>query len=123
MDKQSISSVEYYKNNTNKIDEYNFANLFNIVKNNEKYYYNLVKTIHFINQDKISTVHYSTYQILETDTWTSLSFKFYNTYKLWWIICKFNDIKNPFEKLSAGTYIKIPTQKLVNNILGAIRSN
>jgi hypothetical protein len=95
-DKIIVSSQEYFKNNNNKIDEYNFANIFNIVDIDKKSYFNITKTISFVNVDKISPELYLNYKITPLDTWPNLSFKFYNTYKLWWLICKFNNIKNPF---------------------------
>jgi hypothetical protein len=95
-DKKVVSAQEYFKNNSNKIDEYNFANIFNIVDIDKKSYFNITKTITFVNTDKISPELYLNYTITPLDTWTNLSFKFYNTYKLWWLICKFNNIKNPF---------------------------
>lgn len=123
MDKKTVSAQEYFKNSNYSIDEYNLANLFNVVDIDKKSYYNITKTIKFINVDQISSSAYMIYQVLDNDTWTNLSFKFYNTYKLWWLICKFNNIQNPFLDLQVGTLIKIPNQKLVQNILSAIRSN
>lgn len=123
MDKKTVTAQQYFKNSEFSIDEYNLANLFNVVDLDKKSYYNITKTINFINIDKISSSAYMLYQVLDNDTWTNLSFKFYNTYKLWWLLCKFNNIQNPFTDLTAGKLIKVPTQKLVQNILSAIRQS
>ena len=122
IDKKTISSQQYFKNTGFKIDEYKMSNICNVVDIDKNSYFNITKTIKFVNMEQISPNAYMTYQILETDTWTNLSFKFYNTYKLWWLICKFNNIKNPFTDLTVGTVIKIPTPKLVQNILLMIRT-
>jgi hypothetical protein len=42
---------------------------------------------------------------------------------LWWLICKFNNVKNPFTDLTVGAVIKIPTPKLVEKILLTLRTN
>jgi nucleoid-associated protein YgaU len=82
-----------------KLNKYDFANLFNVVELGEKSYFNISKTISFANNDTILPSYYTTYKIKATDSWTGISFQFYNTIKLWWLICKFNNINNPFEEL------------------------
>jgi hypothetical protein len=52
-----------------------------------------------------------------------ISFKFYDTTKLWWLLCKFNDIKNPFSELEAGQIIRVPKQEIVNSILNILKTN
>jgi hypothetical protein len=64
MDKKTVSSYEYFKNNLNKIDEFNFANFFNVVDIDKNSYFNITKTINFVNTDKISPNAYMSYQIL-----------------------------------------------------------
>lgn len=106
---------------TNKLDTYNFANLFNVVEIGENSYFNICKTIHFENQDSIPETYYFDYEITVSDTWTNISFKFYNTIKLWWLICKFNNVKNPFTELTAGKILKIPVNELMENVLDVIQ--
>jgi hypothetical protein len=64
MDKKTVSSTEYFKNDLNKIDEYNFANFLNVVDIDKKSYFNITKTVNFINVDKISPNGFMSYQIL-----------------------------------------------------------
>lgn len=108
--------------NTNKLDMYNFANLFDVVELGEKSYFNINKTINFKNLDYIPPSEYTVYEVIFGDSWTNISYKFYGTIKLWWIICKFNDIKNPFEELLPGSFLKIPNENLVKIVLTNIRS-
>ena len=49
--------------------------------------------------------------------------KFYKTVKLWWVICKFNNIKNPFTELLPGTFIKVPNEEIVKQILLMLGNN
>lgn len=104
-----------------KLDQYNFANLFNVINLGEKSYFNINKTILFENMDDIPLSYYSSYIIKSGDSWTGISFKFYKTIKLWWLICKVNNIKNPFFELTPGKNIKILDISIINDILQSIK--
>ena len=112
-----------FKGELNPLDENNFANLFSVVYLGNNSYFNINKTINIKNVNDIDSSKYFTYEIVEGDTWTSISFKFYNTYKLWWLICKFNNIINPFTELTVGTFIKILKPNYADMILKNIRDN
>jgi len=86
--------------NMTKLDKYDLANLFNVVNKGELSYFNLCKNIYFDNIDSMSSDTVYDYIIIEDDSWTNISYKFYGTYKLWWLICKFNHIKYPFDELT-----------------------
>ena len=84
------------------LDNYNFANLFNVVNKGEKSYFNLCRSIYFDIED-ISPDLITVYEVAEGDTWTNISYRNFGTIKLWWLICKFNNIKNERnEMLSYG---------------------
>ena len=120
--KTSISITQFNKKNQLNIDEYNFANFFQIVDCGQKSYFNISKTLNFINMDKVSPEYYGIYEVRQYDTWTNISFKHYNTYKLWWLICKFNNIVNPFTQLIPGSYIKIPKESFVRDIIRLLKA-
>lgn len=105
-----------------KLDKYNFANLFDVVELGEKSYFNIGKTIVFENVEYIPEGSYYVYEVKFGDSWTNISYKYYNTIKLWWIICKFNSIENPFEELQPGIIIKIPNENLVQTVLTNINT-
>ena len=48
-----IKNNVFDKNYTQKLDNYNFANLFNVVELGENSYFNISKTIRFDNVDNI----------------------------------------------------------------------
>ena len=106
-----------------QLDKYEYSNLFNVINKGEMSYFNLCKNIYFKNINYMSPDDVKEYVILEDDSWTNISYKFYNTYKLWWLICKFNNISNPFNELIAGKIIKIPSQEIVDSILDLIKEN
>jgi hypothetical protein len=99
------------------LSEYNFANLFNVVQLGEKSYFNISKTLRFDNIQDIPEQYFNVYELKETDTWTGISYIYYGTISLWWLICKFNDIKNPFTEVLPGKIIKIPVKQIVDKIL------
>jgi nucleoid-associated protein YgaU len=57
---------------------------------------------------KTDTV-YTMYTVKKNDTFDSLALEFYNNPTLFWIICSFNNIQDPFSKLIPGQLIKIPS--------------
>ena len=52
------------------------------------------------------------------DTYDSIALKYYNNPTLYWVICDFNRIQDPFSEIEIGTLIKIPT---ISNISFATR--
>ena len=51
---------------------------------------------------------FTTYKVKKNDTLDSLALEFYNNPTLYWIICSFNRIQDPFTQLIEGQTIKIP---------------
>ena len=100
-----------------QLDKYNFARMFDVVQRGNNSYFNLCKTIRFTNIDTMLPKYYANYQVKPKDTWTNLSYKFFNTYKLWWLLCKFNNVVDPFKELEAGKIIKIPTMEVARQII------
>lgn len=52
---------------------------------------------------------YSLYKVQQGDTYDKLALEFYNNPTLYWIICSFNRINDPYSVPEEGTYIKIPS--------------
>lgn len=107
----------------NQLDKFNMANMFDVIQRGPNSYFNISKTIIFNNVEFIEPENFYQYQLKETDTWTGISFKYYKTYKLWWLICKFNDIKNPFRQIIPGKIIKIPSLQLMQTVLSQLANN
>lgn len=51
---------------------------------------------------------YTSYKVVKNDTYDSIALYFYNNPTLYWIICSFNHIQDPFTKPLEGTLLKIP---------------
>jgi hypothetical protein len=85
----------------NKLSRYsNFPFFFHTI--DKKYIYG--KTSH-LKSDTIYTEH----TISPTDTIDKLALYYYNNPTLFWIICDFNRINDPYIKLVPGDKIKIPS--------------
>jgi len=80
---------------------------------------NIWKIISTSDADSIS--FYDEYIIQDYDRWDSISQKFYETPFLWWLICNYNKIKDPFVGLVAGEKIKIIKRDLITNIMFQLR--
>ena len=106
-----------------RLSNENFANFFNVSQKGNNYIYNINKTIYFDNITSLSPNYYEKYTIQLNDQWTTISFKFYGTIELWWIICKINNIKDPSTELIPGTIINIPSQDAVLLVLNNIKVN
>ena len=117
-----ISANEQFRRTTTALKKYSMANMFDVVNKGSLSYFNLCKRLSF-NIEDIDDSYFNYYILKDTDTWTAISYKFYETPELWWLICKFNNVQNPFSEIVAGKEIKVPTKEVVESILHIIRHN
>lgn len=52
---------------------------------------------------------YTLYTVKQGDTLDNLALEFYNNPTLFWIICSFNHIRDPYLPLKVGEKLKIPS--------------
>jgi hypothetical protein len=112
-----LEKIDFKKKDVT-ISRENFANLFTIGIDKDNYRQYLInRSMYFSNVDNYPPKLLKYYTIQAKDTWTLISYKFYGTIELWWIVCKLNGIINPLEFPEAGTIIKILDQTYVTSIL------
>lgn len=111
---------KYNKMSDSDVSKYSLKTIFSVVDKGKQSYFNISKTINFQNLDKVPTNYYKSYTVKEFDNWPNLSYKFYNTIKLWWILCKFNQVVDPFQDLIVGSVIKIPNKEFILEILDSL---
>lgn len=105
-----------------KIYFQNYENFFNVYSDEDNdYYYNISKKVNI--PEDIGSNYYLDYIVKPGDTWTLISYTYYNDVKLWWAICIANNIQNPLELPTHGTRLKILVPEVVQNILATIRSS
>jgi len=97
---------------------YRYENFFNVYTDTDKKrFYNLLRSINIFpaNDSSIEDI----YSVKTNDTWVYISYKYYGTIYLWWLVCEYNRISNPTKQPEAGTTIKL----LKSNYVWAIISN
>ena len=75
------------------------------------YYYNKQdnKYVSGITASLDTTTIYTMHTVVAGDTFDTLALKYYNNPTLYWVICSFNHIADPYKKLNVGDMLKIPT--------------
>ena len=94
-----------------------YENIFKLGVDNTHPYYNILKTITVptdLNEDLFFEI-----APLPNDTWTNISYIYYNTINLWWLIAILNNVFNPFEMPSK---LKILKPEYLDDVLGTIQS-
>jgi len=116
---------QQYNIANDKFDKFDLSNLLHVYENDQKgLYFNLARTINFTKPENIPPYQYQLYTVNEHDTWPLISYKFYGTYKLWWLICKINLIFNPVNnEPESGKIIKVLKKEVVEQVLTSIKIN
>jgi nucleoid-associated protein YgaU len=96
------------------------ANMFNAYKDGNDVFFYHGRTLTFGNINKLNEKYVNKHIWKDGDTWHRLAHQYYEDSKLWWIICRANDIKNPLNDISNDTIINIPTKGVVQNIINKI---
>lgn len=100
-----------------------YLNMFNILRTSDKeYFLNLFKSYIVDNEvlEKEDFFHF--YQAEENDWWENISYKYYGTVNLWWLIAMVNNVNNPFEDMEPGKNIKVLKKSYLYIILRDIRN-
>jgi hypothetical protein len=94
-------------------------NMFSVKRDDDgTIYYDLTDDIH-IDPVNLEPTDYIVHEITENENFYSISYDYYNTTNLWWVVPILNNIENPF-KLKVGEKIKLPNGSLLDNILNAV---
>lgn len=104
-----------------KLDEYSYENIFKVYREENHYVYNLLSKINIPADIDESIVN-----LIRIDgpiSWTNLSYKYYGTIKLWWLICIVNGIKNPVYLPKTGAVFKIIKPAYVRTVLDEIKKD
>lgn len=98
---------------------FSYENFFNIYETDQGFrFYNLLKNISIFasNNSEVEDEYIADY----TDTWYSISHRVYGTLNLWWLVCLYNNINNPFERVKAKSVLKILKPELVGIVISEI---
>ena len=96
--------------------------MFNILQETEtnEYFMNIFRNYKIADYVKGNNVYFELYTCEEEDWWDNISYKYYNTEKLWWLVCEMNDITNPYEEMDEGLQVKVLKETYLYNIFKTI---
>lgn len=109
------------QNPLKNLSVYRFENFFNVYNDDETKttFYNILKNISvYPANDNTIDIEYQT---KEGDTWPYISYKFYSTTDLWWLVCEYNRISNPIDFPENGTTLKILKSDYVYVVLNELK--
>lgn len=115
-----------YQNDIPQLDQISsnrFENIFTVnqTEDNGYYFYNIMKTVR-ITSDDLDDKYFFMFNVNRIIPYTALSYNFYGTTDLWWLICVINNIDNPIEFIKPGTTIKIIKKQHVSTVVAAIKN-
>ena len=93
-------------------------NVYNILfeTRDNTYFLNLFRNFAVRDNVKENNVYFNIYIAEEEDWWDNISYKYYDTERLWWLVCEMNDIVNPYEDMVAGQQIKVLKEGYLYNV-------
>jgi hypothetical protein len=94
----------------------NFLNIYNDTDGTR--FYNLLRSINIFPATDSSVEEQ--YQVKLNDTWLLISYKYYGTIYLWWLVCEYNRITNPTIQPEAGTTIRLLKNQYVSTIISSL---
>jgi hypothetical protein len=95
---------------------YRYENFFNIYTDDEQNkFYNLLRSINIFPANDTSVE--DEYLVSINDTWILISYKYYGTIFLWWLVCEYNRIQDPTKIPEPGTKIKLLKRNFVSSII------
>jgi hypothetical protein len=108
-----------------KHDIERYENIFNMYQfdnsNGDTYvFYNILSKIS-LPSDLDENI-FDFYKITGKMPLTTLSYIFYRTQHLWWLIMVINNIKNPVKNIEAGSVIKIIKREYLDSIFESLKN-
>lgn len=101
---------------------YNIASLFNYYKDDDGFeFFNILKRLNLNIDNYDDKEIFSEYLLKPGDTYTKISYSYYGTIELWWLVCLVNKIDNPFKKPDIGSKIYLLNSFYMMKILDGIR--
>jgi hypothetical protein len=102
------------------LNPYDYANIFTTYVNDEGFeFYNLSNTVNI--DGEIDPSLYTMDSVYTFSDWYALSYKYYGTTRLWWMILVANKITNPFD-IQSGQRIKVLKKEVVSEVLSQINN-
>ena len=111
------------------ISKYDYSNIFNINTDlsivdelvlNESFSINKAVTFKNVPGPTDKNPNYFIYEVQGTDTYYNIAFKTYGTEKLWWLVCKLNQIHDPSVLPTSGTLLTLLNPTLIESLINSL---
>ena len=104
------------KNLNRKLPYTKFENFLNVYEDDDGFnFYNLLRSVNVLPANDTSIEE--EYIVKPKDTWIFIAYKYYDNMNLWWLVCEYNQIKNPTKMPEIGTKLKLLKPEYVGYIL------
>ena len=95
---------------------YRYENFLNIyLDGDQNKFYNLLRSINIFPANDTSVE--DEYTVGLNDTWILISYKYYGTIFLWWLVCEYNRIQDSTKLPEPGTKIKLLKRNYVSSVI------
>ncbi len=102
------------------LKRFDMANMFSAFRDGDDTFFYAGRTLSFGNINKLNEKYIIKHIWKDGDTWYNLAHLYYENSKVWWIICKANNVINPFEFPENDQVINIPSNGVVQRIINKI---
>lgn len=122
---QPVSAIEgsYFDITGNRIKVTSQLNLFNILQDPDSTKYMNIFRNYTLNTDILENVLlYYLHEVDHNDWWDNISYKYYQTPDLWWVIAIINGVVNPFEELEVGEVVRVLKEEYLYQIIEDIEN-
>ena len=108
----------FYEETGTRLSNVSYLKLFNLLKDTDNTkYLNIWRSFELNDEVTDETVFYLSYEVADDDWWDNISYYYYETPFLWWVIALMNDVQNPFEELEVGSNIKILREEYLYQLI------
>ena len=99
-----------------RLNTENLERIFSVNTDEQnRYYYNLLETVHV--PDNLPDSLFIRYTVAYGDTWPFISYKVYDSPNAWWLILQANNIINPTIQPVPGTELRCYNNRVASEIL------
>lgn len=113
----------FYEETGTRLSNVSYLKLFNLLKDTDNTkYMNIWRSYELEAKITDETVFYMTYEVANDDWWDNISYFFYETPFLWWVIALMNEVQNPFEELEEGSNIKVLRDEYLYQLIKEIEN-
>jgi len=106
-------------NPTKKLPYTRFEKFLNTYQDEEGFiFYNLLRTISILPANDSSVEE--DYDVKPKDTWVFIAYKYYDNMNLWWLVCEYNQIKDPTKMPTPGSKLKLLRPEFVNSVISEL---